>query len=68
MLLDEEIEFHKLKGVVRISDSRYEKPSQEEDKKILLGAPGTRIMEFEALSEGNGEVHLLLGKPFEVKA
>ena len=54
MLLDEELEFHNLKGVVKISDSRYEKPARKEDKPILLGAPGTRILELEALSEGNG--------------
>ena len=66
LLLDQELEFHGLKGVVRLSDSRYEPAKTNEDAPILVGAPGKRTMELEALSQGNGTVHLILGRPWEV--
>ena len=66
LMLDQELEFHGLKGVVRLSDSRYEPAKQQEDAPIMVGAPGTRTMEMEALDEGQGTVHLIMGRPWEV--
>ena len=67
LLLDQELEFHGLKGVVRLSDSRYTPSKTQEDAPILMGAPGTRTMELEALSEGKGTVRLIMGRPWEVQ-
>ena len=52
LLLDQELEFHGLKGVIRISNSKFDCPKTLEDEPILVGSPGTRIFEIEALSEG----------------
>ena len=67
LLLDQELEFHNLKGVVKLSDSRFECPKQQDEAPILVGAPGVRIFELEALKEGNGMVHLIMGRPWEVQ-
>ena len=32
-----------------------------------MGAPGTRTLEMEGLAEGNGTVHLIMGRPWEVQ-
>ena len=67
LLLDQELEFHGLKGIIKLSDSRYEPAKSQEDAPILVGAPGTRTMELEALTAGKGTVHMILGRPWEVQ-
>ena len=67
LLLDQELEFHGLKGVIRLSNSRFEPPKSQEEAPILVGAPGTRFIEIEALQEGKGTVHMIMGRPWEVQ-
>jgi hypothetical protein len=50
--LQGELEFHGLKNKVRVTSSEYIKPQCEKSSKcgkVMLGVPGTRIIEIEAL-------------------
>ena len=58
------MEYHKLTGVVRLSDSHYEASPETNSK--LVGVPGTRYLEFMGTAEGSGVFHLVLGRPWEV--
>ena len=66
MLLDEELEFHGLTGVIRQVGSRYEGAKNVPDG--MVGVPGTRYIDIEGLAEGSGTLHLILGRPWEVEA
>ena len=65
MLLDQELDCHKLTGVVRQSDSWYE-PAKDIPVG-MVGVPGTRYVTIEALAEGEGCLHLILGRSWEVE-
>ena len=62
LLLDEELTYHGLTGVVRMSDSHFESAKTEPG---MVGVPGTRIIEITATSAGSGVLHLVLGRPWE---
>ena len=64
LLLDQELDYHKLTGVVRQSDSRFEAPVDKHQG--MVGVPGTRYLEIEGVGKGEGTLHLVLGRPWEV--
>ena len=64
LVLDEELEYHGLLGVVKSGESRYEASSSA---KGMVGVPGTRYLEIQALTAGEGVLHIILGRPWEVK-
>jgi len=65
LLLDKELEFHKMNGVIKQADSRFE--ANQTHAGQLVGAPGTRYMTIEGVGEGEGICHLILGRPWEVQ-
>ncbi len=62
LLLDEELSYHGLSGVVRMSDSHFESAKAEPG---MVGVPGTRYIEITAKAAGSGVLHLVLGRPWE---
>ena len=41
--------------------------SEDDHSHNLVGVPGTRVIEIECLHEGNGFVHLINARPFEIE-
>ena len=70
VLLEEEIKFHGLKDKVKVSSSEYI-PPQKTTERPLIGAPGTRCIEIEALDsteEGSDNIlHFILCRPWELQ-
>ena len=64
LVLDEELEYHGLTGVVKAGLSRYEPGAAATS---MVGVPGTRFLEIQALKMGQGILHIILGRPWEVK-
>ena len=65
LVLDEELEYHGLTNVIKAGESRYEASSGTTG---MVGVPGTRFLEIQALNIGEGVLHIILGRPWEVKA
>jgi hypothetical protein len=75
MLLDKELEFHNLIGKVKVVSSVYTGPVHDSDeKRPMVGEPGTRTIVIEALkptesadSLEHNMLHFILARPWELK-
>ncbi len=63
-MLDQELEYHKLTGIIRQVDSHYEAAKDIPDG--MVGVPGTRFIDILGVAPGSGTLHLILGRSWEV--
>ena len=61
--MDSELKKHGLADVIVLSEAKFK---QDENRRGAVGVGGTRILEFTSLSAGEGDLHLVNGREWEL--